>query len=92
MGRQQEKLYHISAVNLVVLAVCIAFAVLYPSIGTIIRFSGAICGFVIVFLLPCLVLMASRRKSGNLSVTMIVVNAAIIFVGFANVVAQFLFV
>ena len=91
MGRSQEKVYHICAVNLLVLGVCIGFAVLYPSIGTIIRFSGAICGFVIVFLLPCLVLIASRRKSGNLSVTLVAVNVAVILVGFANVVAQFLF-
>jgi hypothetical protein len=38
MGREQEKLHHIGFVNLTVIAICIAFAVLYPSIGTIIRF------------------------------------------------------
>ena len=91
IGREQEKIFHISVVNLCVIGICIAFAVYYPSIGTIIRFSGAGCGFVIIFLLPCLVLLASKKKEGKLTPATVMVHASIILVGFSNVVAQFLF-
>jgi sodium-coupled neutral amino acid transporter 9 len=91
IGREQEKMFHITGVNMVVISICITFACFYPSIGTIIRFSGAICGFVIIFLLPCLVHLQSRRKQGTLTPLTSVLHISIILVGFANVIAQFSF-
>ncbi len=91
IGREHEKLHHITAVNAIVLTICILVACFYPSIGTIIRFSGAFCGFVIVFLLPCLVHLKSLKNDEKLTKLSVLGHAAIILFGAANAAAQFSF-
>merc|ERR1711973_15380 len=49
-------------VNGAVVTVSILFAILMPSIGKIISYTGALCGAVVVFILPCFVFLASARK------------------------------
>ena len=85
-------MFHITGVNMILVSICIVFATFYPSIGTIIRFSGALCGFVIIFLLPCLLHMTYQRKEGTLTNLSIAIHSLFILLGFANVVAQFVFV
>jgi sodium-coupled neutral amino acid transporter 9 len=92
IGGQREKFYHICIVNAIVLTACICFACFYPSVGTIIRFSGAICGFAIVFFLPCIVYLKYLKKENKLGWFAIVASLFIILLGVANVVAQFLVV
>jgi sodium-coupled neutral amino acid transporter 9 len=91
IDREQENLLPIITLNIVVLTTCILFACFYPSIGTILRFSGAISGFVILFLLPCLVHMQFQRKEKQLAKLSIVGHSVIILLGLANLVAQFTF-
>ena len=81
-----KKIYMI---NLVFCAVCICFAIEVPSIGNIIRYSGALCGAVVVFLLPSLVVLASKRKEGKLTVLNVSAHLGIICVGVINFGAQF---
>ena len=38
------------------------FALFYPNIGTVLSYVGAICGFVIVYLLPVMVHLAQSRE------------------------------
>jgi len=92
IGSQRENFGHVCLVNAAVLTACICFACFYPSVGTIIRFSGAICGFAIVFFLPCIVYLKSLKKENKLGWFPKIISILIILLGFANVVAQFLFI
>lgn len=76
--------------NCGVITVCISFAIFMPQIGTIIRFSGAACGFTLIFALPSLVYLASVKKNGDLTWTKIVLHSIIIMLGSLNFLAQFL--
>ena len=67
----------------------ILFAILMPSIGNIIRFSGALCGAVVVFVLPPMAYLASKRKEGKLTVLNVSAHIGIICVGVINFGAQF---
>ena len=76
-------------VNAAVMTIAILFAILMPSIGNIIRYSGALCGAVVVFLLPSLVFLASKRKEGKLTCLNVSIHLCIIILGIANLGAQF---
>ena len=76
-------------VNAAVMTIGILFAILMPSIGNIIRFSGALCGAVVVFVLPPMVYLASKRKERKLTVTNVSFHVGIICVGIINFGAQF---
>lgn len=77
------------ALNTLIVVVCVLFAIFMPKIGTIIRFSGAACGLVMVFLLPCLVHMASEKKAGSLTWPTILLHTLLILLGCTNFAAQF---
>jgi len=80
----------IYTINSVVIIICLCFAIFMPSIGSIIRYSGALCGAVVVFLLPCLVKLSSTKKEGKLTPLNVAIHAVIMILGIANFVAQFL--
>ena len=71
------------------MTIAILFAILMPSIGNIIRYSGALCGAIVLFLLPSLVFLASAKKEGKLTVLNVLIHLVIICLGIANVGAQF---
>ncbi|XP_052775192.1 sodium-coupled neutral amino acid transporter 9-like isoform X1 [Mya arenaria] len=83
-------LKQVFSLNAVLLVICILFAVFMPTIGKIIGFVGALCGFSYAMALPCLVYMKIRQKKGTLTKPVIFVHVAIIVLGFANFVGQFL--
>ena len=91
IGQEQENLLPIITLNIVVLTTCILVASFYPFIGTILRFSGSISGFVILFLLPCLAHLQFQRKDKKLTKMSIVGHGVIMLCGFANLAAQFSF-
>jgi len=76
-------------VNGATMTIAILFAILMPSIGNIIRYSGALCGAVVLFILPSLVFLASAKKDGKLTVLNVSVHLVIICLGIANFGAQF---
>lgn len=45
-----------------VVMINLLFAIFYPNIGTVLSYVGAICGFVIIYLLPVLVLLAKSKE------------------------------
>lgn len=67
--------------NAVCVVICVLFAVFMPKIGTIIRFSGAACGLVIIFALPLMVYMASEKRTGQLSWMSIFGHSVLILLG-----------
>ena len=51
---------HLIVLNILVTLIPLNFAIFYPEIGTILAFSGAFAGFVIVYCLPVMVYL--KRK------------------------------
>ncbi|TGZ55608.1 hypothetical protein CRM22_010368 [Opisthorchis felineus] len=52
---------HVLIFHLVVVGLGVLFAVVYPQIGTIIRFIGATGGFIFIFTLPPLITLLNKR-------------------------------
>ena len=95
-----ETMCAIIVVNTLVVTICIFFAVFMPNIGTIIRFTGASCGFIMIFLLPCCCELVHRRYESNLRSWVVFckiywkpcsIHFIIICLGFGNMIAQFVF-
>jgi len=83
---------HVLFMNMAIMTISILFAIFLPSIGTIIRFSGAFCGLAYIFALPCLAYMSSLRKRGELTISTGIFHAIIMILGVINFVAQFVYV
>jgi len=87
----RETMVNIVAVNAVISTLCILFTIFMPNIGTIIRYSGAICGFCMIFTLPGFVKMSALKRDRRLTWRHIALYASIVILGFSNLIAQFLF-
>jgi len=96
----EETMCSIIVVNVLCTSICIFFAVFLPQIGTIIRFTGASCGFIMIFLLPCCCELVRRKYESNVRTwtdffmlhwRSCSIHLFIIFLGFANMIAQFIF-
>eukprot|EP00096_Caligus_rogercresseyi_P014080 TRINITY_DN6616_c0_g1_i1.p1 TRINITY_DN6616_c0_g1~~TRINITY_DN6616_c0_g1_i1.p1 ORF type:complete len:111 (+),score=20.59 TRINITY_DN6616_c0_g1_i1:157-489(+) len=79
--------------NLAAVTICVLVAIFYPKIGTIIRFSGSLCGLFLIFFLPPWVHVvvkgegiATEKKPGPLFLSL---HAFIMVLGIANFVSQF---
>ena len=81
-----KKIY---AANLIFSAVCIVIAIEVPSIGNIIRYSGALCGAVVLFILPSLVFLANAKRENKLTVLNVTIHVFIMTLGIVNFGAQF---
>ncbi|GLG98910.1 Uncharacterized protein GBIM_05470, partial [Gryllus bimaculatus] len=80
---------NILAFNVLVVAICVLFAVLLPRIGTIIRFTGALSGLIYIFTLPSLLHLASLRIRGELTIPILIIHLIIPIFGGGNLIAQF---
>ncbi|ELU15514.1 hypothetical protein CAPTEDRAFT_149978 [Capitella teleta] len=83
-------LIHVLVVNVAILTLCLLFAIFMPSIGTIIRFAGALCGAAYIFALPCIVFMMSKHRVGLLNAPIVITHVVIILIGVLNFIGQFL--
>lgn len=57
---------HVTVLHVFVLGLSLTFSMLMPSIGTIIRFSGSLCGLVYMFTLPPLIYLLNKRTLNRL--------------------------
>uniref|UniRef100_A0A914URW5 Amino acid transporter transmembrane domain-containing protein n=1 Tax=Plectus sambesii TaxID=2011161 RepID=A0A914URW5_9BILA len=76
--------------NVGVLIICIMFAVLLPTVGTIIRFVGSIIGLVYMFVLPCAAYLKKLQMNGALTTRDVVVHSILVALGVVNCIGQFL--
>ncbi|CAL7937837.1 unnamed protein product [Xylocopa violacea] len=76
-------------VNVILVSICVLFAVFVPYIGTIVRYTGALSGFIYVFTLPSLLYLAILKQQKKLSIYSVLLHISIPIVGFLNLVAQF---
>uniref|UniRef100_A0A3B5MNT3 Neutral amino acid transporter 9 n=1 Tax=Xiphophorus couchianus TaxID=32473 RepID=A0A3B5MNT3_9TELE len=88
-GNHYPGFIHILVLNILIVGAGVLMAMFYPNIGSIIRFSGAICGLALVFLLPTLVHMFSLREQGRLTWQSVLFHSFLIVLGVANLMAQF---
>lgn len=54
--------WKVSVFHVIMLLICLLFAMFLPSIGTIIRFSGSFSALIYIFALPCLVYILSLMR------------------------------
>uniref|UniRef100_A0A671S5U7 Neutral amino acid transporter 9 n=1 Tax=Sinocyclocheilus anshuiensis TaxID=1608454 RepID=A0A671S5U7_9TELE len=57
---------HVFILNILVVGAGVLMARFYPNIGSIIRYSGALCGLALVFVLPSLIHLTSLNRRGEL--------------------------
>ncbi|XP_041982380.1 sodium-coupled neutral amino acid transporter 9 homolog isoform X2 [Aricia agestis] len=79
----------VPAVNAAIVVMCVLVACFCPSIGNIIRYTGAASGLVHVFALPSLLHMRSLHLRGKLTPPTAVAHIAIIVFGAVNLLMQF---
>lgn len=76
-------------INIILISICILFAIFVPYIGTIIRYTGALSGFVYVFTLPSLLYLVILKKQQKLTIFSVLLHVSIPIFGLLNLVAQF---
>nr|XP_031842690.1 sodium-coupled neutral amino acid transporter 9-like [Nomia melanderi]XP_031842691.1 sodium-coupled neutral amino acid transporter 9-like [Nomia melanderi] len=76
-------------VNIILICICILFAVFVPYIGTIIRYTGALSGFIYVFTLPSLLYLSILKEQKRLTLFFIILHVIIPILGVLNLLAQF---
>uniref|UniRef100_A0A674N2P1 Neutral amino acid transporter 9 n=1 Tax=Takifugu rubripes TaxID=31033 RepID=A0A674N2P1_TAKRU len=89
-GSHYPSFFHVLLLNVMVVGAGVLMAMFYPNVGSIIRYSGAICGLALVFILPSLVHVKSLRRRGLLRWPSMLFHSLLILLGFANLVAQFI--
>ncbi|CAG0891920.1 unnamed protein product [Cyprideis torosa] len=88
-GSPWPSLFRVIILNCLVITICVLFAIFLPHIGTVIRFSGAFCGMVLVFLFPPMAYLRASKLQGTISVLKIVVHMLIVLFGILNFIMQF---
>ncbi|GAB1869404.1 Putative amino acid permease F13H10.3 [Camponotus japonicus] len=76
-------------INLILVSICILFATFMPHVGTIVRYTGALSGFIYIFTLPSLLHLSILKKEGKLTVPSLLIHLSIPIIGIINIIAQF---
>lgn len=82
--------FHVLALNIFLVVLGSLMAKFYPNIGSIIRYSGAICGLVFIFIFPFLIHLIDLQRKGKLTVLTTIFHVFLILLGLANLIGQFL--
>lgn len=88
-GNTYPSFFHVLLLNIIIVGAGVLMAMFYPNIGSIIRFSGAMCGLALVFIFPALIHMISLHRQGALTWPSAVFHSFLILLGIANLLAQF---
>lgn len=82
--------HHIIILNVLLLTLCIAFAIYFPRIGTIIRYVGSFSGLIFIFAFPPLTYLKAKKFNGQqISMFQTVFHYSIILIGICNCFGQF---
>uniref|UniRef100_UPI00358FB59D neutral amino acid transporter 9-like isoform X1 n=1 Tax=Myxine glutinosa TaxID=7769 RepID=UPI00358FB59D len=88
-GKTYPSLLHVLVLNIILISSGVAMARLYPQIGTIIRYVGATCSLVFVFVLPHLTHILAKWRRGTLRWYSTIPHCLLMVLGVVNFVAQF---
>ena len=83
------RLWRVVLLNVVLVTMSVLVAILFPSIGFIIRWVGAIAGLAYIFILPCITYMVALYTKNRLNTAQIILHSTIIIIGIGNFVSQF---
>jgi sodium-coupled neutral amino acid transporter 9 len=61
-GEKPQKRWIELCIGWSVILVCLMFSLFYPNIGSVLSYVGAICGCVIIYILPVLVYLAQSKE------------------------------
>ncbi|KAL1457142.1 hypothetical protein WDU94_001803 [Cyamophila willieti] len=81
--------YQVLLLNTIIVVVCVLFAIFLPQIGTVLRFTGALGGFIYIFTLPSILHLSSQNRRAKMSIPSFLFHSFIVLLGFLNLVAQF---
>ncbi|KAG9353598.1 hypothetical protein JZ751_011718 [Albula glossodonta] len=81
--------FHVFVLNIIIVGAGVLMAKFYPNIGSIIRYSGALCGLALVFVFPSVIHMISLRRAGELRWPSAIFHSFLILLGVANLLGQF---
>eukprot|EP01088_Endostelium_zonatum_P000535 TRINITY_DN10785_c0_g1_i1.p1 TRINITY_DN10785_c0_g1~~TRINITY_DN10785_c0_g1_i1.p1 ORF type:complete len:646 (-),score=127.23 TRINITY_DN10785_c0_g1_i1:79-2016(-) len=74
-GNQYPGLLHVMVLNATLVGLGTCFAIWYPHVGTVLRWAGAVCGFLYVFGMPNMLhLVAMKREEGRIGIGNYVFN------------------
>jgi len=88
-GNQYPGFFHVLLLNIVLASITTVFAIFFPEIATVLRFTGALCGLIYVFILPIGVHFVTLHKVGKLTRLSVVLHSLLVVVGVATLVSQF---
>ncbi|VDO23185.1 unnamed protein product [Haemonchus placei] len=88
-GKTWPGLGPVVLLNCCIISIAVAVAILYPRVGSILRYVGSLSGLVYVFALPCLVYMRKLHVEGRLTPRKRFIHSAVIAIGTLNFIAQF---
>lgn len=81
---------HVAILNLVILSITSAVAAFYPKIATVLRFTGAVCGLIYVFVLPISTHWILQKRRGELTWTSLIFHSILIAAGLLSAGSQFI--
>jgi sodium-coupled neutral amino acid transporter 9 len=76
--------------NFGIVSIAVFFAIIYPYVGSILRYVGSLSGLIYIFSLPCIVHLRRLQIQGRLTKVQIALHGAIILLGFLNLISQFI--
>jgi len=79
---------YVLLLNATTVTVCTITAIEYPNVADIIGWSGAICGLVYIFCLPCLVSVLIKRENGTITTKYYILHGSLIVLGIAILIMK----
>lgn len=89
LGAPFPSLWKVVALNILIVAVTYTFAALNVNVAVVTRFSGAICGIVLIFVVPIIIDRLAQTKAGTLTPLRSVLHGGVLLVGLLFLVVQF---
>jgi len=89
-GTDYPSVLHVLALNVAIFLATTLIAVFYPSLVDVLRYTGAGCGLIYIFILPVAVHMRASLKSGKPQDRIETLHYVLPVIGLALLISQFL--
>jgi len=67
-----------------------SMAAFYPMVGTVLRFTGAICGLIYMYLLPVSIHLVAQYKQKKLTFLSVIFHTLLVLLGLSILILQFI--
>jgi sodium-coupled neutral amino acid transporter 9 len=89
LSNQYPGYFKVAALNIGIIAITYVFAALNVNVAVVTRFSGAICGIVLIFVVPTVIDRLAAQREKRLTLCRTLVHGAIICLGTVFLAVQF---